>query len=101
MIVGYSVNDTVIVHRIHEHAEERREPLASVMNRSINETQPHDPHGRNGTACLAPFSRRRDHPRVRFTFSSAWSSARIPPSTSRARSFSAGLLGRARAAAAA
>jgi preprotein translocase subunit SecF len=39
-IVGYSVNDTVIVSdRIRENMRKnRREPLASVMNRSINET---------------------------------------------------------------
>ena len=39
-IVGYSVNDTVIVSdRIRENMRKnRREPLVSVMNRSINET---------------------------------------------------------------
>jgi preprotein translocase subunit SecF len=39
-IVGYSVNDTVIVSdRIRENMRKnRREPLASIMNRSINET---------------------------------------------------------------
>jgi preprotein translocase subunit SecF len=39
-IVGYSVNDTVIVSdRVRENMRKnRREPLASVMNRSINET---------------------------------------------------------------
>jgi len=39
-LVGYSVNDTVIVSdRIRENMRKnRREPLASVMNRSINET---------------------------------------------------------------
>jgi preprotein translocase subunit SecF len=39
-IVGYSVNDTVVVSdRIRENMRKnRREPLASVMNRSINET---------------------------------------------------------------
>jgi preprotein translocase subunit SecF len=39
-IIGYSVNDTVIVSdRIRENMRKnRREPLASVMNRSINET---------------------------------------------------------------
>lgn len=39
-IVGYSVNDTVIVSdRIRENMRKnRREPMASVMNRSINET---------------------------------------------------------------
>jgi preprotein translocase subunit SecF len=39
-IVGFSVNDTVIVSdRIRENMRKnRREPLASVMNRSINET---------------------------------------------------------------
>ena len=39
-IVGYSVNDTVIVSdRIRENMRKnRREPLGSVMNRSINET---------------------------------------------------------------
>lgn len=39
-IVGYSVNDTVIVSdRIRENMRKnRREPLATVMNRSINET---------------------------------------------------------------
>jgi preprotein translocase subunit SecF len=39
-IVGYSVNDTVIVSdRIRENMRKnRREPLAAVMNRSINET---------------------------------------------------------------
>ena len=39
-IVGYSVNDTVIVSdRIRENMKKnRREPMASVMNRSINET---------------------------------------------------------------
>jgi preprotein translocase subunit SecF len=39
-IVGYSVNDTVVVSdRIRENMRKnRREPLASVVNRSINET---------------------------------------------------------------
>lgn len=39
-IVGYSVNDTVIVSdRIRENMKKnRREPMATVMNRSINET---------------------------------------------------------------
>jgi len=39
-IVGFSVNDTVIISdRIRENMRKnRREPLASVMNRSINET---------------------------------------------------------------
>ncbi|MBI2963599.1 MAG: protein translocase subunit SecF [Deltaproteobacteria bacterium] len=39
-LVGYSVNDTVIVSdRIRENMRKsRREPLAAVMNRSINET---------------------------------------------------------------
>jgi len=39
-IVGYSVNDTVVISdRIRENMRKnRREPLASVMNRSINET---------------------------------------------------------------
>lgn len=39
-IVGYSVNDTVIVSdRIRENMKKnRREPMASIVNRSINET---------------------------------------------------------------
>jgi preprotein translocase subunit SecF len=39
-LVGYSVNDTVVVYdRIRENLQKsRREPLASVVNRSINET---------------------------------------------------------------
>jgi preprotein translocase subunit SecF len=39
-LVGYSVNDTVVVYdRIRENLQKsRREPLPSVVNRSINET---------------------------------------------------------------
>ena len=39
-VIGYSVHDTVIVSdRIREDsAKRRREPIASIMNRAINET---------------------------------------------------------------
>jgi len=39
-LIGYSVNDTVVVYdRIRENLQKsRREPLTSVVNRSINET---------------------------------------------------------------
>lgn len=39
-LIGYSVNDTVVVYdRIRENLEKsRRQPLAEVVNRSINET---------------------------------------------------------------
>lgn len=39
-VIGYSVHDTIIVSdRIREDAgKRRREPLASIMNRAINET---------------------------------------------------------------
>jgi preprotein translocase subunit SecF len=39
-LIGYSVNDTVVVYdRIRENMQKsRREPLTSVVNRSINET---------------------------------------------------------------
>ena len=39
-LVGYSVNDTVVVYdRIRENLQKsKREPLAAVVNRSINET---------------------------------------------------------------
>ncbi len=39
-VIGYSVHDTIIVSdRIREDsAKRRREPIASIMNRAINET---------------------------------------------------------------
>jgi preprotein translocase subunit SecF len=39
-LIGYSVNDTVVVYdRIRENMQKsRKEPLASIVNRSINET---------------------------------------------------------------
>src|SRR5271157_5389605 len=38
-VIGYSVHDTVIVSdRIREDSAKRREPIASIMNRAINET---------------------------------------------------------------
>ena len=69
-IVGYSVNDTVIVSdRIRENMRKnRREPLASVMNRSINETLSRTILT-GGTVLprrpRAVLPRRRDHPRLR------------------------------------
>ena len=43
-IIGYSLNDTIIVFdRIRENLRRyHKNPLEVILNRSINETQPHD-----------------------------------------------------------
>ena len=69
-VVGFSVNDTVIVSdRIRENMRKsRRDPLATIINRSINETLSRTILT-TGTAILviagAVLPRRQRHPRLR------------------------------------